>query len=69
MQTSRLSHLIARMQRLRQMIDKARRQSSSPFDVLRIQALLLKAQQQLAEALLPVPAPAPIPVRVRSRHH
>lgn len=67
MQTSRLPHLITRSQRLRQMIDTARRQSSSPFDILRIQALLLKAQQQLAEALLPVPAPQPIPVRVRNR--
>lgn len=71
MQTSHLSHLLGRMQRLRQMVDAARRRPrASQMDVLRIQALLLTAQQRLVEALLPqMPAPQPIPVRVRDRRH
>lgn len=69
MQTDHLSHLLARVQRLRQLMDKARRQSTSPLAVLRVQALLLKVQQRLGEVLVPHTGPAPVPVRVRSRYH
>ncbi|MDX2201883.1 MAG: hypothetical protein NW223_03975 [Hyphomicrobiaceae bacterium] len=61
-----LPHLLARMQRLRQMIDKARRQPlASQMDVLRMQALLLEAQRRLVGALVPQ---APVPVLVKARH-
>lgn len=71
MQTNRLSHQLTRLQRLRQMIDKARKHpAASQIDVLRIQAVLLKAQQRLVEALVPQALePVPIRVRSRSRHH
>lgn len=71
MQTSSLSNSLSRMQRLRRMFDAARREPlASRVDLLRIQALLLKAQQRLAEAValqMPHPAPVLIPIPVRRR--
>ncbi len=65
MQTFSLSHALARMQRLRRMIDQKRTEPlSSHLDLLRLQALFLKAQRRLINALVPQ---MPQPVRVMAR--
>jgi hypothetical protein len=56
------AHILARAHQIRRRLEHERRQPGAPSSrLLRLQALLLRAQRQLADLIEPA-APRPVPV-------